>query len=85
MRDSQLKAADLHALVDKLSAEEQLRLATYALRIAHQLRKQRTPADEEVSTPLAGRGRHPGLHQGAMTMSADFDDELPDGFWLGTP
>jgi prevent-host-death family protein len=25
-----------------------------------------------------------GLHPGAMTPSADFNDPLPDEFWLGT-
>jgi antitoxin (DNA-binding transcriptional repressor) of toxin-antitoxin stability system len=24
-----------------------------------------------------------GLHRGAWTVSDDFDDPLPDGFWLG--
>jgi hypothetical protein len=27
--------------------------------------------------------RTPGLHPGAFVMSDDFDDPLPDSFWLG--
>lgn len=37
--------------------------------------------------PLAepsDRPRVAGLHQGAIWMSEDFDDPLPDSFWLGT-
>jgi predicted DNA-binding antitoxin AbrB/MazE fold protein len=28
-------------------------------------------------------GRIPDLHPGAMQMSDDFDDPLPDSFWFG--
>jgi hypothetical protein len=31
--------------------------------------------------PLADR--QPGLHPGAFVISDDFDDPLPDSFWLG--
>lgn len=27
--------------------------------------------------------RKPGLHPGAIEMGPDFDDPLPDSFWLG--
>jgi prevent-host-death family protein len=27
--------------------------------------------------------RKPGLHPGAIEMAPDFDDPLPDSFWLG--
>jgi prevent-host-death family protein len=45
----------------------------------------------EGGTPLArlvpfasqNRPRVAGLHQGAMEMRADFNDPLPDEFWLG--
>lgn len=30
-----------------------------------------------------GRKRVMGLHRGAARMSEDFDDPLPDEFWLG--
>jgi antitoxin (DNA-binding transcriptional repressor) of toxin-antitoxin stability system len=29
------------------------------------------------------KGRIPGLHAGSMRASDDFDEELPDSFWLG--
>lgn len=31
----------------------------------------------------SSRGRVPGLHQGSMTISPDFDAPLPDEFWAG--
>jgi hypothetical protein len=31
----------------------------------------------------APKARTPGLHKGAFVMSDDFDDPLPDEFWLG--
>jgi antitoxin (DNA-binding transcriptional repressor) of toxin-antitoxin stability system len=33
-------------------------------------------------TPYAVQ-RVPGLHVGSMTMSPDFDQPLPDDFWIG--
>ena len=38
------------------------------------------PATEEK---VALKQRQPGLHPGSMVMSDDFDDPLPDEFWLG--
>ena len=35
-----------------------------------------------LSEPL-DRPRIAGLHQGAIWMSDDFDEPLPDSFWLG--
>ena len=29
--------------------------------------------------------RIPGLHAGSVTTSPDFDQPLPDDFWIGTP
>ena len=36
---------------------------------------------EAVAPPLSKRKG--GLHPGAFTMSDDFDEPLPDSFWLG--
>ena len=33
--------------------------------------------------PTASKERIPGLHPGAFVISDDFDDPLPDSFWLG--
>ncbi|WP_017297093.1 DUF2281 domain-containing protein [Nodosilinea nodulosa] len=34
-------------------------------------------------SPAAAKERIPGLHPGAFVMSDDFDEPLPDSFWLG--
>lgn len=34
--------------------------------------------------PDSGKARVAGLHQGAASVSADFDGPLPDEFWLGS-
>ncbi len=34
-------------------------------------------------TPTVAKERVPGLHRGAFIISDDFDDPLPDSFWLG--
>lgn len=36
--------------------------------------------DDQAKAP---KGFVLGLHAGMMTMSPDFDDPLPDSFWLG--
>ncbi|HFQ94677.1 MAG TPA: toxin-antitoxin (TA) system antitoxin [Anaerolineae bacterium] len=38
-----------------------------------------TPVNEPVV-----KSRIAGLHQGAIWISDDFDEPLPDSFWLGT-
>lgn len=38
--------------------------------------------ESTVSTPLRKK-RTPNLHAGQGWMSDDFNDELPDSFWLG--
>ncbi|MBI1766615.1 MAG: hypothetical protein HYR56_34840 [Acidobacteria bacterium] len=36
-----------------------------------------------VTEPAPMQPRIPGLHAGAMQMREDFDEPLPDDFWLG--
>ena len=36
-----------------------------------------------IEQTLAPRKRIAGLNRGTMKMSADFDEPLPDSFWLG--
>jgi hypothetical protein len=74
---------DLHALVDRLSTEERLRLASYALRVAQQRRTSRESSTAAPPLPRERSGRQAGLHAGAAIMSDDFDAPLPDEFWLG--
>lgn len=38
---------------------------------------------EEIYNRSSRINRKPGLHQGAFVMSDDFDEPLPDSFWLG--
>ncbi len=43
--------------------------------------------DEPVArlVPVRPGGCVAGLHRGAARMAADFDDPLPDSFWLAPP
>ena len=36
-----------------------------------------------LATDSSRAPRIPGLHQGQVWMSEDFNDSLPDSFWLG--
>lgn len=38
---------------------------------------------ESKEAAASGGGRVLGLHQGMVWMSEDFDEPLPDSFWLG--
>ena len=42
------------------------------------------PVAKLVAIPLPGRARVPNLNAGSVWMSPDFDDPLPDSFWLGS-
>jgi antitoxin (DNA-binding transcriptional repressor) of toxin-antitoxin stability system len=41
------------------------------------------PVARLVPIPSSGRKRVLGLHRGTAWTSEDFDEPLPDGFWLG--
>jgi antitoxin (DNA-binding transcriptional repressor) of toxin-antitoxin stability system len=41
------------------------------------------PVARLVPIPSTGRKRVMGLHRGVAWMSEDFDEPLPDEFWLG--
>lgn len=67
----------LFKLVDQLSPEEREKLAEYLHEGA---------IDNHVSMPtnkLTGE-RILGLHPDAILIGEDFDDPLPDEFWLGS-
>ena len=38
-----------------------------------------------IAPPLTRKTRIAGLHAGAVWTSIDFDEELPDNFWMGSP
>jgi antitoxin (DNA-binding transcriptional repressor) of toxin-antitoxin stability system len=42
------------------------------------------PVARLVPIPPTGQMRVAGLNRGAVWMSEDFDDPLPDEFWLGS-
>jgi antitoxin (DNA-binding transcriptional repressor) of toxin-antitoxin stability system len=42
------------------------------------------PVARLVPIPSTGRKRVMGLHRGVAWMSEDFDEPLPDEFWLGS-
>jgi len=46
----------------------------------HELQQLRAFIDQQLASTDT---RIFDLHPGAMTMAADFDDPLPDSFWLG--
>jgi len=64
---------DLLKLIDQLSAEQK-RI------ISERLGKTES---ENQSHSVAPKRRVAGLHPGAIWTSDDFDDPLPDEFWLG--
>jgi hypothetical protein len=71
--------ADLQALfqaVDKLSAEEIEELYKHVAEI-------RTQHEHAITVVSQPRERVFDLYAGRIWVSDDFDDELPDEFWLG--
>ncbi len=47
------------------------------------LMENKSPVARVVSVPRKVNKRVLGLHAGKMWISSDFDDPLPDSFWLG--
>jgi hypothetical protein len=71
MLKSPIKFDELLKMVDTLSPEEK------------RLLRERIDT-ETISTEVdLSKPRILGLHPGAIWMSDDFDDPLPDEFWLG--
>ena len=68
-----MDSPDLHTLVDQLPADLQQEVYDFAAFLLKQ-RTEQTPRQAP---------RVMGLHEGQMDMSDNFDDPLPDEFWLG--
>ena len=66
-----IKFADLLKAVDTLSPQEK------------QLLRQHIDSNNSTPDVELNQPRILGLHPGAMWTSDDFDDPLPDEFWLG--
>jgi len=73
------KTVDIHEAQTQL-----LHLMTLALKGGDVvIAKDNVPLIRLVPVKSPGKRRIAGLHQGAMRMHADFNDPLPDEFWLG--
>ena len=68
-----MDSAHLHTLIDRLPADLQREVYDFAASLLRQ-RGEQAP----VKKP-----RVMDLHKGQFWMSDDFDDPLPDEFWLG--
>ena len=66
-----IKFEDLLKVVDSLSPEQKRLLREH-------MDTETPPSEVDLS-----KSRILGLHPGAMVTSDDFDDPLPDEFWLG--
>jgi prevent-host-death family protein len=73
----QTKTVDIREAAEHLS--ELLSLVAEGMEII--VTQNDTPLARVV--PFEQPPRIPGLHRGAITVSDDFDDPLPDEFWIG--
>lgn len=73
------KTIDIHDT--DMSLQELLKLLTRETEVV--LTNEGEPIARVTSIEAQPKPRIAGLHAGAMTMSDDFDDPLPDEFWLG--
>ncbi len=71
---------NLSVLIRAVEAGEKVTICRAGKPVAH-LTPARKPGKKTAEEPK----RRLGLLRGQMTMSADFDEPLPDEFWLGTP
>ena len=71
--------------IDVRDAQTQLmQLLTLALKGGDVvIAKDNVPMVRLVPVKPQKKGRTAGMHQGAMRMSPDFNEQLPDEFWLG--
>jgi hypothetical protein len=67
-----MDSSSLHKLIDQLPSDLQKQVYDFA----HFLL-------EKQGRPTPNKPRVAGLHAGQMVVSDDFDDPLPDEFWLG--
>ncbi|MFN8501936.1 hypothetical protein [Kouleothrix sp.] len=68
---------DVIAAARQLSPAEKLKIIQ---ELSHELQQY---SEAAVWPAPSATQRIAGLDQGAVWMSSDFDDELPDEFWLG--
>ena len=68
-----MNSPDLHALIDQLPSELQREVYDFAAFLL----------EKRTQQPSRRKPRVAGLHEGQTVVSDDFDDPLPDEFWLG--
>lgn len=68
-----MDSSNLHTLIEQLPADLQKEVYNFATFLLEK-RGEQTPRQEP---------RIAGLHEGQTIMSDDFDEPLPDEFWLG--
>lgn len=68
----------------QLTLRDQVFLATRLLELVEQqVNSEKTAITPSESISADTPIRKPGLHPGAFVISDDFDEPLPDSFWLG--
>ena len=78
-----MSTLELYHQIEQLPPQEQLVLAQQILAgLMHQL-PFNTVAQPVQQEPSVMNQRVAGLHAGTAWMSDDFDELLPDAFWLG--
>jgi antitoxin (DNA-binding transcriptional repressor) of toxin-antitoxin stability system len=72
-------------IIDIADAQNQLAelIAQAATGVEIILTAQQIPQARLLPISSASTQRVPGLHQGNITISSDFDSPLPDPFWMG--
>ena len=70
-------------LIDAPSVEDLLELARKESGVV--LTKSGQPVAQVIPMPEKPKQRIAPLHPGAWEVSEDFDEPLPDEFWLGNP
>ncbi len=68
-----MNAAQLHASIDEFPSDLQEQVYNFVTFLQN----------NQVELDTAKEARVLGLHKGSMQMHDDFDDPLPDTFWLG--
>ncbi len=81
MGEEVMKTEDIIASLGKLPMSELSRIIDYGQALLGGKSKRPKPKSKrDEATPKV---RVLGLHRGAMQMAPDFDDPLPESFWLG--
>ncbi len=78
-----MSTTELYSQIEKLPPQEQLVLAQQILAGLVPHAPSNSSRNWEKSAPSQTNQRVAGLHPGIAWVSEDFDEPLPDEFWLG--